>query len=772
MAKVSRDMTGINQTGLPLATLSESGKVPTKRIATAEDAQAVVQAFIDSNSGRAWFNAKIKGGIDGNPPYNKALMKANAQSHRANVNFMEMDAAVSAAKVPYYDLFAGSQFYCDVKLYLDNPDDQEAKSGIVTEEFDCLLKKYQGFEFQMNGVIHDFVAFGKGFTMFPNKWGWHFQRVACSRVFVADGTDASVEKQETVVVLEKMQLHTLWKSISNRETATAAGWKPTAGAEAIRHAMPEDPVSIGTLSYDYVQQQMRDRDIVLGTKMPTVAVAHLLTTEFDGTITHQIVEQAPRPVSGASAGVTPKADFIFEKRGRFEHMRQVLNAFFFETEDGSWNGARGLGHKVYAPFELKNRVLNSEVDHAFLTSGVTVQANDASALQKLNVVRVGTYTILPPGFTVQNAQIFSNNQPLMEANQLLEQIISSNTGVFRSKMEKPQGNPRTAKEVEIQFQNATVLSSSGVSRFYRQIDPLYVELYRRVTMEELLDGDKSEEAEAVREFRKRCLKRGVTLAEMRKVESVKACRNIGNGSQQQRTRELQEFEPFVPMLPESGKQNWMQLVVASKFGQSMVERLVPPRDKQLLPNDQQAMALLENAALKAGAPVAWTPTQNNVIHATEHLKAMSGAANSLEQGAEPIDVLAFLESAGPHVQEHMSRLQTDPSRKLEFQLLDKQFKQLAKFADELHGHVQEAQQAEQEKQKEQQMAQAKAQAIQNGTDPEIAIKQAQAAFDMQLKGAKAEQALQIKDQAHRQKLAVKDLDFAQKMRQQEQSRAE
>ncbi len=781
-------MTQSPSTSLPLQTLSDAGKPPSKRVSSAADAQTIVASLVYSNRERARFNAKIKGMLDGNPPYDAAKLKANAQSYRANINFMEGESSLSAAMVPYYDLFAGSQYYAEVQLYLDNPDDMEVKSRIATEEFDCLLKKYQGFIFQMDGVLHDFVAFGKGFAMFPKKWGWHFQRVSFNRVFVSDGTEASVEKLEIATVREKMQLHTLWGYIKDAKTAAAAGWHPTAVADAIRKAMPEDREHQAntTLSYEYVQQRMRDRDLCEGTRQPTVAAAHLLTREFDGTITHQIVEETLGVANGQTGGDAPKPLFLFEKRGLFTNMREVLSAFFFETLDGSWNGARGLGHKIYSAMEIKNRLLCKIVDNAFLSGGITLQANDASSLQKTNLVQAGDFNIIPPGYAVQNAQIFVNSSGLGATNLLLDQTISSNTGIFKAKMEKPQGNPRTAKEVEIQYQNATVLSASGCARFYRQLDPFYAELYRRVTTEEPISSDKSEEAEAVRDFRARCAKRGVTLKDLRSVESVTACRNIGNGSQMQRTQTLERFEQFVPMLPESGKQAWMEDLVASEFTAGKVARYVPPRDKQLLPNDQQAMALLENAAMKSGAPVAWTPTQNNVIHATEHLKAMSAGAQSLQQGAQPMEVLAFLEDAGPHTQIHLAHLQSDPSRKKEFELLQQQFKQMAQFTDQLQAQVQKQQQeqADQAQQNSPAVRSGKiAESMSYKDVPDDIKRQMEAAAGFKPSGqpngdpqaAKVVHGMQLKDMQARHKmeldavkakqdLAIKDLQAAQQIR--------
>jgi hypothetical protein len=753
---------------LPLQTLSDNGKPPSRRVNDADDAREIVAALVYANRERAFFNTKIKGMLDGNPPYNAAKLKQNAQAYRTNVNFMEGEASLSAAMVPFYDLFAGSRNYCEVKLYLDNPDDQEYKSGIVTEEFDCLLKKYKAFDVNMNGMLHDRTGFGKGFIMFPKQWGWHFQRVSFNRVFVPDSAEASVETVELVAIRENMQLHTLWNYVKDRETARSAGWKTDECAEAIRQAMPDDKDFQGIengSSYPYVQQRMRDKDILNGTRQPTVQIVHLLVKEFDGTITHMMIEETTPATRGGSNNKDGRSTkFLFDKQKKFDNMREVLSAFFFETLDGSWNGARGLGHKIYSSIEIKNRLLNKTVDNAFLTGGIVLQARDASSKQKTALVQVGDATLIPEGWEVLNAQIFANSSNLVGTNALLDQTISSNTGIYRAKIDKPQGNPRTAKEVEVQFQNATTLSNSAVSRLYNELDSFYSELYRRVTSENPIDSDKSEEAEAVREFRKRCKKRGVEAADLKKVESVRACRNIGNGSQFQRQQSLERFEPFVPLLPESGKQHWMELLVASEFGQGMVNYLVPPRDKQLQPNDQQAMAMLENSAMKSGAPVAWTPTQNNVIHATEHLKAMSGGADSLQQGADPVTVLGFMETVGPHVMQHLDKLANDPSRKTEFALLSKEFQKVSGFADTLSAHIQDQQEANQQQQQESAAAQAQAQAITDGSDPETMIAKAKAQSDMSIKSAKAAQAIQLKEQSARQKLAVTDLKTAQALR--------
>lgn len=753
---------------LPLQTLSESGQPPKSRVASAADAQTIVNSVIYAGRARARFTAKVKGMFDGNPPYDPVKLKQNAQSYRANVNFMEGKAMRSSALVPFYDLFAGALTYAEVKLYLENPDDAAWKSRVVTEEFDCLLKKYKNFEFNVNGVLNDFVGYGRGFIMFDNEWCWHFKRVLFSRLFVPDGTDASVEELEVFVVREKAKVDRLWRNIEHPKSVEA-GWNKEAVCKAIRGAMPDErnTQTNETLAYEFVQQRMKDRDLVEGTRLPTVQVEHLFVKEFDGRVTHLIVEESPRVAEGQGSdrSKSPTPEFLFKKVGRYEHMRNALVAFFFETLDGSWNGANGLGHDIYSSIEIKNRLLNKTVDNAFLSGGITLQAVDASARQKTALVQAGDCNIISEGYNVQNAQIFARSDGLVGTNQLLDQTIASNTGVFKPRVEKPQGNPRTAKEVEIQYQNATVLSNSGVSRFYTQLDKLYEEIFRRVTKRNVMDSEKGEEAQGVLDFFTRLKKRGVERKDLEKVESVKAVRNIGNGSQFQRQQLVEGFTPFAPMLSEGGREQWMADLVASKFGQAAVGRYMPEMGKELKPSDQKAFAMLENAALKAGAPVAWTPTQNNVIHATTHLEAMASAVESLQGGADPISILAFLELAGPHVQVHLEHLATDSSRKNEHKILSQEFGRIASFADQLAAQVQQGQEEQAQRQQEMMAAEEQARSVEDGSDPQVRLKAAQAQADMKLKEQKAQHQMMLKQQASQQKLAMNDVKLAQQVKQ-------
>lgn len=757
---------------MPLQTLSKDGKPKQKRVANADDASTICQSLIWAGRDRARFRAKGQGMVDGNPPYNAAALRAQAQAYRTNINWMEGDATVSAALVPFYDLFAGAQYYCEVNLDLDNPDDAQQKSDIATEEFDGMLKEYTDFEFNMNSILFDLVAWGKGFAMWPNTWGWHFNYISDGRVFVPDAQKASIDKLEVICIAESMQLHDLWRDIEDRKTATEVGFNVNACALAIRDAQPEDQSNNtnSTLCYEYIQQRMKDRDLTESmAKQATVQLRHLfvkeLGGEYSGKITHMIVREDSEGTSDKNLA----GEFLFEKQGKYESFQQALSGFFFETLKGSWNGTTGLIQRIFAPTEIKNRINCTIVDNGFLSGGITMQAQDANSKVKAGVVQFGNVNLLPAGFNVQPGTIFVNNQGLINVAQLLDGVMTSNTGIYKAQLNKPKGNPRTAKEVEINNQNATALSNSGVSRFYRYLDLFYSEIYRRVTTGNPIDADSSEEAKSVRKFRERCKKRGVTLEYLKKVRWVRAYRNIGNGSQFQRNQILESFAPLAEMIPPAGRENWLRDVAASRFGARAAERYLP-QDKKDTPDDQQALAIMENAVMKDGSPVAWTPTQNNVSHATEHLKAMGAAASSLQpaqgqqSGADPNVVLFFMEIAGPHAAIHLEKIKGDPSKKKEYMEFSKAFKQLSGFADNLHKHLSDEAQKKQEEAQAQQAAAAQAQQIQQGQDTESQIKIAKFKLDAEIKQQKAALHNKIKADSARQNLVIRDVTTAQSLR--------
>ncbi len=748
---------------LSMQTLSDTGQPPKSRIKDASDASQIADVIIYAGWDRSRLDAQKKGMFDGNPPYSSQRLKMEAQAWRANVNFLEGKAASAAALVPYYDLFAGAKYYAQVRTNQGNEDDKEYYSEVITEEFDRMLKRYRGFDFNMQQMFTDLVRYGRGLLMWGDTTDWQFKCVPQQKAHVPNGTDAYAENLDVLVIRQQYRVHELYAYIEDPDLARTIGWDVEGTTQAIINAMPEIQSDSST-QYDYfwLQQRIKDHDLYEGVRSSTISVRHLLVREFSGKVSHFIIEEYKgEPKRSARANFNGNQDplprkFLYSSIDRFEEFSNCVAVFFLETSDGSWNGAQGLGHDIYSAMSLKDRVKCSAVDSMFIRTGINLQAQNANSAQKANLVRFGPLNIIPPGFTVQQATIMADTQDPIAVDRYLDEVVSNNTGIFRQRQEKYTGNPRTATEVQAAMQSQAVLSNSLVTRFYSGLDRVYAEIYRRCSDPNLSEFDSNPGVKMALEFQRRCQNRGVPMKAVLDVDSVEAYRNAGNGSLMLRQQNIYSTLRFYPMLPEDGKRNFLNFALASINGQSMAELFNPRRSQKPLPNDDQAMAMLENAAIKQGAPVQWTPSQNNVIHAQTHLQAAAQAAASLQQGGDPHEVAAFIEGIGPHVAIHLSKIEEDPNRKQEFEVLNDQFEQLTRLHDQL---IKQVQQLDQQRQ-QQMAAQQKAQAIQQGTDPTVQIKAAQAQSDSQLKAQKAQQGMGIKQQSHQQKTLQAKQDMA------------
>lgn len=757
-------------TELNLPTITESGTMPKRRLEDAADARQIVTNLLHANQDRSRFNAKLRGLVDGNPPYDAAKLRAHGQAHRTNLNFMETKASISAAAIPYYDLFSGAHLYARIETDAGTSGERSKYSDIISEEFSRMLRDWMEFDYHMQSMIFDMVGWGKGFFLFPHDRDWRYEHVEHMRVYVPDGTKCNVPCLDLLVVRQRMPVHQLWAKIKDKDIATKAGWNPEAVAEAIERARPEDSnASDHAVSYEYVQNRIKDRDLYEGTRSKTVPVAHVFIREFgSGKVTHGIVEEDS---AVSRAGMAEEdIEWMFYKPERFGAFSQVISAFFLETMDGSWNGASGLLKEIYGTMELKNRLKCSALDNSFLRAGVILKAMSAASLQKTAVVQMGTHTIFPPDFEVMQNNVLGDVEGLFSTDRQLENMLSSNTGVYRQRMDQPKGNPRTAEEVRLQFMNSAVLGNSAVNRFYLNLDRHYREVWRRAS--DASQGD-SESGKAAREMIKRCRERDVPMEAIRKTRSINAERVIGNGSQFMRQQNILQLGQWYPMLPSSGQKRFIQQVVSVTAGQSMVQLFAPDSDEMDSDKmNQQGWALMENDSMVNGSPVQWSPTQDDVVHAEIHLSAAAQSAKSLANGAEPAKVLGFLELVGPHTAQHLQSMATDPGKKQVTAVLTQQFQKIAKFTDQLKQQIDAQQQAHQEN--AQKLAQA--QAIAAGTDGDTAIKAAKTADDMKWKGAKAAQQMKSKQEAHDQDMMIKGqnmiMDVAQRSAEMSNARPE
>lgn len=356
------------------------------RLSSPERCQGIARLLIEADKERAITLAMVKGMLDGNAPFDNNKLRANGQANRTNVNFREGEATLSSAETPYYDLFAESSTYFQVDVEEFNFDKQIQYSRVITQFFDDMLKDWSGFDYNIQRCIHEMVAFGRGFCLWPDPVTWQFSAIQQSRVLVPDGTPADPDQLELLVVRQSMTVSDLYGKVRDPEAAKKVGWNTGAVMESIAGAVPETRHDTSTTDYEKLQEEIRNHDLYQSIRSDVVRVDNVFVREFSGKVSHLIVEERNAVQNKAVGGVDPKnvgkTKFLYKKIGRYNCFREALACFFFDIGDGTWHSVKGLGVKLYPFIEIKNRLNCSIVDNAFINLSVLLQATSGRAEQE------------------------------------------------------------------------------------------------------------------------------------------------------------------------------------------------------------------------------------------------------------------------------------------------------------------------------------------------------------------------------------------------------
>lgn len=736
---------------MQLAKPAESGSVPPARLSDPNKASQMVWLLIYANQERSRVDARVKGMLDGNAPYSFDELKRQGQTYRTNVNFREGEAILSAAVTPFYDLFAEADTYAKVEVNERDPDKRASYSRIVTQRFDELLKSWAGFDWNTQAMINDMVGFGKGFVMWPNRSNWQYRAIAHTRVLVPDQTPSDPDQLELLVVRESLPVHDLYGRIRNNEAAKAMGWDVAATLGAIGRAMPEYDTDNARVDYELLQKELRNHDLYQTVKSSVIKIAHIFVREFDGKVSHLIVEER----YPSKDGKVPGGEFLFKKIGRFDSFRQVVGCVFYDIGDGTWHSIKGLAIKLNPFIEIKNRLNCSIVDNAFINMSVLTRPTTARAAESMAIMQLGPLSVLPPNLEVTQWGIAGRMEEGLAIEQSLSNRLESNIGQYRRPMTRERGNPPTARQVSFDASKEAMLSKGAVNRFYGQMDMIFEEVYRRASDSNLIDDNGGPNSMAL-EFQSKCQEDGVPAKCLRKPNWVRASRNMGNGSVFMRQQTIQDTSILVPMLNEAGKQNWIDSAISVMAGSENVARWNPKQSVTPSLENDQALATLENAVLSLGSPVMMTRTQNPVVHSAVHLKAASDAVNSIKQGGDPAHVASFLDAVGAHVAQHLVELEKDPMHKQLAGMVKSQLQQLGKMTQQLHGELAQQQQQQQQAVQAQQQVMNAEQLKAMETQNKISLSRAKTQEAITQKQQKHEQALAINEEKTQQAMALAD----------------
>ena len=679
----------------------ETSERPESRIGNASNARSLVQRLKFEDETRMYRYTKIQGLMDGNPPWVHQKLIDIGQGHRANFNLRESEGIVEAAKTPYYDLVFEVPFFAQIDFGVEGaePHVVDGWSDIFTEEYTDTLNAWDGFDHEIQLQQWQMVVNGVGPLFWPHFIGWQSEAIKCRKVLVPMETKANVSQLEMCAVLHSYRADELERFISRGGTMEpdGEGWNiPLCQQAIIDSSMREMRQSFGAENYDLYQRAIRTGDLFHGIhRSDRIFVASLFVKEFGGKVSHYMVtDQNLGHMNETYENTSEETGYLFKRRRKFDNFSQVLCPFFFDSgPDGTWHAVKGLGPKIYDFCDISNRTFCQMLDGAVIGSGITLESQDANAIEETQIALVGGAAVVSPGYKVVQTRIAEALDGAMAMRRELHGTLQANTGSYRQRTDEMQRPEPTLGQAELVSQQQGMLTTGSTNRYYNNLDKWHRETVRR-----LLDPAQSAAipgGQEAMEFKARCLARGIPpeVLNFKNIKRVLATRSIGFGSPVVRDTTTRELVAMIPYMDEVSRNHALRARAAALPGVGMhsVDSFFPPIEKQGVPNANTSMAVLENNALRQpGGKAMVEPSQNQAIHFDTHMK---DAMSHLKEQDKPENVLVHLHQVGPHMAQHLQLLGGDPTRKQQVKQMQQQLDALGKQTDQLQQQVEESMQA-------------------------------------------------------------------------------
>ena len=719
-----------------LATLdTDTLQPPTTRMKDAVAVQSFARRLIDNDAKRSYKRARLNGLIDGQPPYKASKLRENGRADACNVNWGRARSYMESGVGSFYDLFSEAPSYLTIRTSFGTDEEKESWSNIISEEADRALKEAPVWDYEMSISLDNLVLHGVGPLMFEDAYLCLPKAFLCGDMKVPEFTKSDTHYWESGMVQATYYPAELYDFIKNPEYASRVGWDVEFTRKVIANATGIRQQSGALYEWEFYEQELKNNSLSYYDESRICWVAHVFWKEFDGRITHAIVQR------DQSEGLEVK--FLYLNIGRYAKFSNVIHPMYFDHGNGGYHhSVTGLGVKMFGSMEYENRLICNLGDKAF-SPKMLFKPTTADATQKLQLARFGEYGVLPRGTEAVQTPVAGVMTESLEMYGLVKDLNGDVLGNYRQVAPVKSGNPATKYENMMRASFQSGLSKTQFNRFYAQLDQLYVEICRRLTRLNSI-------CPIAKAFQERCAKRGVPKEAIGRLEKVQATRVVGEGNGFMRKQSIDAIFPVAGALPEEGRDNLIRDKIAAEAGQSAVSRYYPQKQKNMT-SDQEVDAQVQVAQMKVGMPTKVASSQNPVIYALTFVQAATQAIQSLQQGGNPHDVLRFLQLCGPAIAAHLQRFEKDPTRENIHKALTEQLQKIAKGTDELKKAL--IKQA-----KEQQGQQQKQQA----TMTDAQLKQAKLQHDMQLKDTKTQAAMRQSEEKHRLKMiqAGQDLQIA------------
>jgi hypothetical protein len=656
-----------------IATVTESGTPVKERVSSIESARALFEKCKTNDLTMSVLRARWKGMNDGNPPYIQARLDELGLGYMTNFNSMEMRAILEQKAGAFYELFFEVPTQIEVKQVfgLDTQTPGPNYGDIIAEEYSTLMLNWPGYLVCLDKSRRQSDLYGYGVAGWPDSYDWRPTAFETGNFCTDPLATVEVDKLPYFMIRANLYAGELLKYIEDKEAAVKAGWNVT----AVEKLLAEVYVGKGQQSTDKyqtslweeAQRRIRNNDWTLDNKdFEPVKVVFFLIKEVFGE------QKVSRYIF--SEAVIPGADaFLFKKQNEFECMRNVLWLLPYNNADTYLRSCRGLAAMIEQHCDLSNRFLGNVFDAGRTISSLLLQPTSVMDLSKLQLVRMGIVTIIPPGLNTLQSTFQPQISPLIQLRDLSSNIMRNNNGVYRqhSELFAESQAQKTAYQVSQEVAKEARLEKTSVAYDLECIERLHREIFRRLTNPDyiLSEIDYPGKKEALK-FIGKCVLRGVPLELLLLQDAweIYATRPIGLGSwgvKLDLTNQLMQ-PGIISRMDERGQVNAFRDYLAVRFGYRNVDRYKPIVNRDTVASNESSIAALENNDFLEGATIPVGSDQTHVLHLATHGQIVAGILQAVSQtdaaGMDVNKALGSLSAALPHMEKHAAYLAQDPSR--------------------------------------------------------------------------------------------------------------
>lgn len=720
------------------ASFTEKGVVP-ERFSSAGQIIELAAQMVGADQKRAVFNADIEGLRAGNPVYSIEKLRQSNQSWRARTNYRGLEGLISTENTLDFDLQTQGESLVDICLYFgggfNGPSNQQVQDWEVTMEAEfgwLMLHRWKSFGYHISKRNDQKNLFGLGIHFWPDTTGnWIPRTPHRGEVLFPENCPFNFDEEgDYFMSRDFMPSYVLYNKIKNRKEATALGWDVDTVWKALTLLdKSQNRNNYGSQGAEQLARLYSQGDIgYWSTRQSGVWIDTVYCREFEtGKVSQYSVAEG-----------LALDKYLYKKRNKYDQW--PIELFPYDIGTGSIHSVKGLGARTKEFYEMQNRMLNAGVDQVMISSYPNMkQAVQNMDPDKMKLAKVGGLNWLPFGCEPQIIQFPDMRQGVLAMNDTLQKTMVNNNHGVGGSAEIEQQDRMSAREYAERSQDINHLSTGAVMMQKAHLDSFYDRIVRLAAKS---SASKQDWAVMAREWRERCMDKGVPKEAFAAIAEVKSVLAYGKGSASARTNAYREwFQSPAYMAAPADKQIAAQRGYgASLFGRSgALDYCRSADDPDVIDNDE-SFAVQENNALVAGGDALASSNQNQVNHLQIHFGKLAPMVKGFQEGqVDPQVLYTAAKAFGPHIKQHLDFLAQDPFKKQEYQQFFNNWQELSRLADKLQADIESAAEATPPEQQ-----------VSDKLQIGMANVQAQAQINQQKAAASAQ--LKMAQQAHRERL--------------------